>query len=158
MANISYLMVNRELGDSDTMAAAEARAVWQRTAANRLIQEDTVRAPKLAHCPSQKAQDSHSFYLSNSWGSMDTKVDLPRQLSPSSHRDYRSEYLGLEEVLGSRFKPGLQALAAERGNMKSGSPGSLYSAFKGRFRWQLRSNCFLHGEVIEFLKECTAVS
>ncbi|KAG0575417.1 hypothetical protein KC19_5G002400 [Ceratodon purpureus] len=105
------------------MAAAEARAVWQRTATNRAVQEDVVKAPKLAHCPSLKKQDSHSYYLGSSWGSMDTKVDLPRQLNPSTHRDYRSDYLGVEDVLGSRFKPGLQALAAERGSTKNGSPG-----------------------------------
>jgi uncharacterized membrane protein len=78
------------------MAAAEARAVWQRTATNRAVQEDVVKAPKLAHCPSLKKQDSHSYYLGSSWGSMDTKVDLPRQLNPSTHRDYRSDYLGVE--------------------------------------------------------------
>lgn len=105
------------------MAAAEARAVWQRTAANKIIQEDKIRAPKLAHCPTQKSQDCHSFYSSSTWGSLDTKVDFPRQLSPSGQRDYRSEYLGLDEILGSRFKPGLQALAAERSNIKSGSAG-----------------------------------
>jgi hypothetical protein len=54
---------------------------------------------------------------------MDTKVDLPRQINSSTHRDYRSEYFGAEEVLGSRFKPGLQALAAERDNTKCGIPG-----------------------------------
>lgn len=105
------------------MAAAEARAVWQRTATNRAVQEDVVKAPKLAHCPSLKKQDSHSYYLGNSWGSMDTKVDLPRQINSSTHRDYRSEYFGAEDLLGSRFKPGLQALAAERDNTKSGIPG-----------------------------------
>ncbi|GJU22493.1 hypothetical protein Tco_1155835 [Tanacetum coccineum] len=34
------------------MAAAEARAVWQRTANRYFIQEDAKRAPKLACCPS----------------------------------------------------------------------------------------------------------
>ena len=34
------------------MAAAEARAVWQRTANRCFVQEDAKRAPKLACCQS----------------------------------------------------------------------------------------------------------
>ncbi|KAI8002868.1 hypothetical protein LOK49_LG08G00139 [Camellia lanceoleosa] len=34
------------------MAAAEARAAWQRTANRCFVQEDAKRAPKLACCPS----------------------------------------------------------------------------------------------------------
>jgi len=100
------------------MAAAEARVAWQRTAVNRHIHEDVVKAPKLAHCPSLKKQDSHSYYLGNSWDSLDTKVDLLRQINSSTHRDYRSEYFGGEDVCGMQFKPSLQAFASERDNKK----------------------------------------
>ncbi|URE14411.1 hypothetical protein MUK42_12196 [Musa troglodytarum] len=39
------------------MAAAEARAAWQRTANRCLVQEDAKRAPKLACCPSSTPQN-----------------------------------------------------------------------------------------------------
>lgn len=100
------------------MAAAEARVVWQRAAVNRHIHEDVVKAPKLAHCPSLKKQDSHSYYLGNNWDSLDTKVDLLRQINSSTHRDYRSEYFGGEDVCGMQFKPSLQVLVSERDNTK----------------------------------------
>ncbi|XP_020105407.1 uncharacterized protein LOC109721982 [Ananas comosus] len=38
------------------MAAAEARAAWQRTANRCLVQEDAKRAPKLACCPSSSTE------------------------------------------------------------------------------------------------------
>ena len=38
------------------MAAAEARAAWQRAANRCLVQEDRKRAPKLACCPSSAEQ------------------------------------------------------------------------------------------------------
>lgn len=104
------------------MAAAEARVVWQRTAVHRHVHEDVVKAPKLAHCPSLKKQDSHSYYLGNNWDSLDTKVDLLRQINSSTHRDYRSEYFGAEDVCGMQFKPSLQALASERDNIKGEIP------------------------------------
>ncbi|CAK9882877.1 unnamed protein product [Sphagnum jensenii] len=74
------------------MAAAEGRAAWQRT--NRhLIQEDSVRAPKLSHCPSlskgqaefchpstgRAVENIPSFYSTNSWGSSDSKIDTQWQ-------------------------------------------------------------------------------
>ncbi|XP_024365845.1 uncharacterized protein [Physcomitrium patens] len=101
------------------MAAAESHAICQRAAEKRAVQEDTAKAPKLAHRPSLKAQDSYSSF-GNSCGSMDTKVDLPRQISSSAHRDYRSEYLGVEDVLLSQFKPRLQDIVAERSCTKLG--------------------------------------
>lgn len=42
------------------MAAAEARAVWQRAANRCLVQEDRKRAPKLACCPSSAEQQHGS--------------------------------------------------------------------------------------------------
>nr|XP_043626610.1 uncharacterized protein LOC122598064 [Erigeron canadensis] len=48
------------------MAAAEARAVWQRTANRYIIQEDAKRAPKLACCPSSSSLISK----------VDTKQDI----------------------------------------------------------------------------------
>ncbi|CAL9116300.1 unnamed protein product [Musa textilis] len=42
------------------MAAAEARAAWQRTANRYLVQEDAKRAPKLACCPSSTPQNDSS--------------------------------------------------------------------------------------------------
>ncbi|WOK91365.1 hypothetical protein Cni_G00056 [Canna indica] len=42
------------------MAAAEARAAWQRTANRCLVQEDAKRAPKLACCPSSTPQNDSS--------------------------------------------------------------------------------------------------
>lgn len=104
------------------MAAAESHAICQRAAEKRAVQEDTAKAPKLAHRPSLKAQDSYSSF-GNSCGSMDTKVDLPRQISSSAHRDYRSEYLGVEDVLLSQFKPRLQDIVAERSCTKLGISG-----------------------------------
>lgn len=42
------------------MAAAEARAAWQRAANRCLVQEDAKRAPKLACCPSSSVQQNDS--------------------------------------------------------------------------------------------------
>ncbi|KAK1286713.1 hypothetical protein QJS10_CPB20g01849 [Acorus calamus] len=52
------------------MAAAEARAAWQRTANRCFVQEDAKRAPKLAYCPSSSSSskqqsDSGSDEASN---------------------------------------------------------------------------------------------
>ena len=109
------------------MATTDVRSMWQRTASNR-VQDDTIRAPKLAHCPSfpkpqpemchyemvRGVDQAPSYYWTNSWSSMDTKTTW--QMSPSAFCDQRSEYLALDEFLGSRcLKPaGLQGLAAER--------------------------------------------
>lgn len=43
------------LENEDIMAAAEARAAWQRAANRCLVQEDAKRAPKLACCPSSSS-------------------------------------------------------------------------------------------------------
>jgi hypothetical protein len=145
----SYLNLNScrdlpriEAADNYTMAAAEGRAAWQRT--NRhLNQEDSVRAPKLSHCPSlskgqaefchpsagRAVENIPSFYSTNSWGSSDSKIDAQwQQLNSSAqHHDYRSEYFGLDDVLGSRFKSaGLQALAVECSNVKGGTAGQCF--------------------------------
>ncbi|KAG0578109.1 hypothetical protein KC19_5G205800 [Ceratodon purpureus] len=110
------------------MTTSDARTMWQRTASNR-VHDDTIRAPKLAHCPSlpkPQPEMCHSemvrgvdpapgsYYWTNSWSSLDTKTMW--QMSPSAFCDQRSEYLALDEFLGSRcLKPsGLQELAAER--------------------------------------------
>lgn len=122
------------------MATVEVRTMWQRTASNR-FQEDSLRAPKLVHCPIlpktqskichpgmvQGVDYTPSYsYWTNSWGSFDTKTVWQ---SPSAQCDYRSEYPVMDEVLGSRYmKPaGLQALATEKSvNTKSCSLGRLY--------------------------------
>ncbi|KAL3689812.1 hypothetical protein R1sor_016121 [Riccia sorocarpa] len=151
------------VGENHTMAAAEARAVWQRTASNRrLVQEDVIRSPKYAHRPLphivSKVQNDvglplgHSYYWSNSsWGSLDTRVssdaklDLQWQLSPLVTKEYRGEAtIGLDESTCTRFcKPaGLQALAAETDASLKTSAGlvgvaSEYSAAEIELEWQL---------------------
>lgn len=118
------------------MATTDARTMWQR------IQEETLRAPKLSHCPIlPKAQPeicqpgiargfehTPSYYWSNSWGSLDTKTVW--QMSRSAQCDNRFEYLALDEILESRCtKPaGLQEIAGQRGtSAKSGHPGQCFS-------------------------------
>lgn len=123
------------------MATTDVRATWQRTASNR-FQDDTVRAPKLAHCPSlpkpypepfhyeivRGVDQAPSCYWSNSWSSLDTK-STAWQLSPSAFCDQRSDCVALDEYLGSRcsLKPaGLQALTAERTSTAKLSPGQYF--------------------------------
>lgn len=125
------------------MATTDVRTMWQRTASNRL-QDDTMRAPKLAHCPNlpkthpetfhyemvRGVDQAPSYYWSNSWSSLDTKTAW--QMSPSALCDQRSsDCLALDEFLGSRcLKPaGLQALAAERTPNAKLSSGQFYPHF-----------------------------
>lgn len=123
--------------------------MWQRTASICMLAKDqdsaAVRAPKLAHCPVlpklaqidiippeavrvvEHTPPSYSWTNSSSWASMDTKTIW--HLSPSAaYCDYRSEYLGSDEMLEvfRCTKPtGLQALAAEcSGNLKGYSTGA----------------------------------
>ncbi len=130
------------------MAAGDARTMWQRTASICMLAKDqdsaAVRAPKLAHCPVlpklaqidiippeavrvvEHTPPSYCWTNSSSWASMDTKTIW--HLSPSAaYCDYRSEYLGSDEMLEAFrcTKPtGLQALAAEcSGNLKGYSTG-----------------------------------
>lgn len=48
------------------MAAAEARAAWQRTANRYFVQEDAKRAPKLACCPSSSSTEQYDPNNGNS--------------------------------------------------------------------------------------------
>ena len=124
-----------------SMVTTDARTMWQRTSSNR-IQEETLRAPKLAHCPIlpktqpeicqpiivRGFENTPSYYWSNSWGSLDTKTVW--QMSPSAQCDYRSDNLALDEILESRCtKPaGLQEIAAQQStNVKSGHQGPCFS-------------------------------
>ncbi|KAL2631976.1 hypothetical protein R1flu_016662 [Riccia fluitans] len=155
--------LGNSVGENHMMAAAEARAVWQRTASNRrLVQEDVIRSPKFAHRPLPhvipKAQNDvglpvgHSYYWSNSsWASVDTRVssdaklDLQWQLNPIVNKEHRGEpTVGLDESTCTRFcKPaGLQTLAAETDASFKTSAGlmgvaSEYSAADLELEWQL---------------------
>lgn len=51
----SFLILASCSADDFVMAAAEARAAWQRTANRCFVQEDAKRAPKLACCPSSSS-------------------------------------------------------------------------------------------------------
>ncbi|XP_057834447.1 uncharacterized protein LOC131044964 isoform X1 [Cryptomeria japonica] len=96
----------------DIMAAAEARAAWQRTANRCFMQEDAKRAPKLACCPgaaSSKSQcdsshcdsgngvdHSSSVQLPNNWNSNmnmspETRWWLQWQPSFGNQRDFMCE-------------------------------------------------------------------
>jgi hypothetical protein len=126
--------------------------MWQRTASICMLAKDqdsaAVRAPKLAHCPVlpklaqidiippeavrvvEHTPPSYCWTNSSSWASMDTKTIW--HLSPSAaYCDYRSEYLGSDEMLEvfRCTKPaGLQALAAEcSGNLKGYSTEAIES-------------------------------
>ncbi|XP_072994718.1 uncharacterized protein [Typha latifolia] len=55
------------------MAAAEARAAWQRAANRCLVQEDAKRAPKLACCPSSSAQQ-HDINKGNASNAQDHPI------------------------------------------------------------------------------------
>ncbi|KAJ6806970.1 uncharacterized protein M6B38_106710 [Iris pallida] len=106
------------------MAAAEARAAWQRTANRYLVQEDAKRAPKLACCPSSSSTQQHDPHGGNAangqdhsaanimplhWNPMnstlppDTKWWLQLQPNFGSQKDFTYEQLNeleneLEEV------------------------------------------------------------
>lgn len=65
------------------MAAAEARAAWQRAANRCLVQEDRKRAPKLACCPSS-AEQQHGANIGNCRNSEDHPISnfMPSSLNP----------------------------------------------------------------------------
>ncbi|XP_031503620.1 uncharacterized protein LOC116266528 isoform X2 [Nymphaea colorata] len=71
------------------MAAAEARAAWQRTANRCFVQEDAKRAPKLASCPSASSklqQDQCAGDGRNGVDHSGTYVFLPVNWSPSNSK------------------------------------------------------------------------
>ncbi|KAF5198486.1 Transmembrane protein [Thalictrum thalictroides] len=107
------------------MAAAEARAAWQRTANRYFVQEDAKRAPKLACCPSASSSSKSQVDVgpgdatngpehpsagfvplnwnpSNSNLSPDTKWWLQLQPNYGHQRDLMSEQLNVLEVELSR--------------------------------------------------------
>ncbi|XP_020583666.1 uncharacterized protein LOC110026839 [Phalaenopsis equestris] len=100
--------------NEDIMAAAEARAAWQRAANRCLVQEDAKRAPKLACCPSSSsfqqndssntdAPNGHdqcaSGFMPSSWNFVnsnlpsDTKWWLQMQPSFDYKKDFMFEQL-----------------------------------------------------------------
>src|SRR5688572_27461789 len=74
------------------MAAAEARAAWQRAANRCLVQEDAKRAPKLACCPPSlrphdtsdgnppSPQDLHApMFMPINWNLMNSSMPMETQ-------------------------------------------------------------------------------
>ncbi|KAG1346430.1 hypothetical protein COCNU_06G002590 [Cocos nucifera] len=91
------------------MAAAEARASWQRAANRCLVQEDAKRAPKLACCPSSSAlqndssngnatnapNNSGSNFVPLNWNSMNSNLppDTKWWLQLQPNFGYQKEYV-----------------------------------------------------------------
>jgi len=141
------------------MAAAEARAAWQRTVNRCFVQEDAKRAPKLACCPSSSATqqyDSSNVNATNgqehpapnfvplNWNPMDSNLPADTrwwlQLQPSFgyQKDFASEQPNvLEDDSGKRGVESVvptSTLIMERLNQRNGddpseSPWMVSTAF-----------------------------
>lgn len=133
------------------MAAAEARGIWQRTAAKcHMVQEDAIRSPKVVDCSLPniicKSQGDachpmgYSYYWSNSCFSPESKLDLHWPSNSNTDKKYHSE---LDESLNARFsKPtGLQSLAIESNSAMKGGPGlinvtsEIYNTTELELKW-----------------------
>lgn len=145
------------LENEEIMAAAEARAAWQRTANRCFVQEDAKRAPKLACCPSSSstqqydpsngnATNGHNQSAPNfvplNWNPMnsnlppDTRWWLQMQPSFGCQKDFASEQMNVleDEVEERRIEPEVPTsmLSREKLDHKNGeseTPWMVSTAF-----------------------------